>query len=71
MTFDAIMFLTEAERFITFNGTCKVNLVFNFRLPSKEKTKQQKTTILTSFISCEIAQGLLESLDVVQLCLNK
>lgn len=43
MTFDAIMFLAEAERFITFNGTCKVNLVFNFRLPSKEKNKKEKT----------------------------
>ena len=30
------MFLTEAGRFITFNGTCKVNLIFNFRLKKKK-----------------------------------
>lgn len=35
MTFDAVMFLTEAGRFITFNGACKVNLIFNFRLKKK------------------------------------
>lgn len=35
MTFDAVMFLTEAGRCITFNGACKVNLIFNFRLPKK------------------------------------
>lgn len=35
MTFDAAMFLTEAGRFITFNGACKVNLIFNFRLKKK------------------------------------
>lgn len=35
MTFDAVMFLTEAGRFITFNGTCKVNLIFNSRFKKK------------------------------------
>lgn len=37
MTFDAVMFLTEAGRFITFNDACKVNLIFNFR-PKKKYT---------------------------------
>lgn len=64
MAFDAIRFPTEAETY-AFHGTCKVNPTFNFRLSSKN-------TILTSFISCEIAQGLLESLGaVVQVWLNK
>lgn len=35
MTFDAAMFLTEAGKFITFNGACKANLIFNFRLKKK------------------------------------
>lgn len=59
MTFDAVMFLTEAGRFITFNGRCKANLIFDFR-PKK------KYTILT-FSSSEIVQDLLsqEPLNII------
>lgn len=51
MTFDAVMFLTEVGRFITFNCAFKVNLIFNFR-PKK------KYTILIFFFS-EIIEDLL------------
>lgn len=51
VTFDAVMFLTEAGRFITFNGACKVNLIFNFR----PKKKIYHSDIFFS----EIVQGLL------------
>lgn len=50
MTFDAVLFLTEVGRFITFNGACKVNLIFNF-IPKK------KYTILIFF--SEIGEHLL------------
>lgn len=48
MTFDAVLFLTKAGRFITFNGTCKVNLIFKL-------DPKRKYTILTFF--SETAQG--------------
>lgn len=59
MTFDAVMFLTEAGRFITFNGAYKVNLIFNFRL----KKKIYHSDIFFS----EISQGLLsqEPLNII------
>lgn len=59
MTFDAVMFLTEAGRFITFNDACKVNLIFNSRFKKKIYHSE-------SFFS-EIGQGLLsqESLNTI------
>lgn len=59
MTFDAVMFLTEAGRFITFNGACKVNFIFNSRFKKKINHSDR-------FFS-EIGRGLLspESLNTI------
>lgn len=60
MTFDAVMFLTEAGRFITFNGACKVNFIFNSRF-------KKKIYYSDRFFFSEIGRGFLspESLNTI------